>query len=531
MAVAGPLAAAGGGGGAAARDADVESEGAVLCAPAPSSPIEDLPVPVFFHIFRFLQQGTAPEDDASMRLINTFFKGLANSDPFIATKKWRIDASYFYDAPEKYGLLHQALLAPDSGFRLFLSRVTHLKLTGAWTDALRGPLLNACPALTTLDLWGTEMWDRSLEALGSLTSLCSLNLGSSYGITGEGLAHLAPLQGLRSLVLSGITGFEGANLAHLVNLKNLTSIDLEGTQLTNATIAPISSLTNLTALTLSLCEDLTDEGLVHLVPLQGLRSLRLTGKRSMGRDGSVHLSSLKNLTSLNLAGNKALRGPELAHLTLLPALRSLDLGDTRIPNADMVHIGSLPTITALDLSFCEDLTGEGLRHLLPLKDTLQSLNLSFALRLNNPDLAVLGQLEALTALDLSGLHFTVNVQGLHHLTPLTQLTHLNLNFMGKGLRDAIIQDEHLPQIFPSFPKLRWLDLTGAEVSEEGLQFLFQTLPELTFLNFNARTRARGERLLPRPGGAPPLRIAHWACQLIITGGYHRAILQAPQKRA
>ena len=80
---------------------------------------------------------------------------------------------------------------------------------------------------------------------------------------------------------------------------NLTSLNLGNTGITNAGLAKLESLSNLTSLGLDWCKEITDAGLVEIAKLINLTSLNLWGTEITDA-GLVEIAKLTNLTSLDL---------------------------------------------------------------------------------------------------------------------------------------------------------------------------------------------------------------------------------------
>lgn len=92
-------------------------------------------------------------------------------------------------------------------------------------------------------LQGTNITDKSIEALKDIPSLIELRLGTTK-ITDAGLAVVKSLPYLQVLSLE-LTGIGDAGLAHVKDAKNLTYLNLYGTQVTDAGLENLKGMTHL----------------------------------------------------------------------------------------------------------------------------------------------------------------------------------------------------------------------------------------------------------------------------------------------
>ncbi len=230
----------------------------------------------------------------------------------------------------------------------------------------------------------------------------------------------------------------------LLNLENCKSI-------TDAGLAPLKGLNQLTSLNLGRCDKLTDAGLQHLRGLTQLTSLSLNGCKQLTDAGLQHLAHLTQLTSLNLSCydiydsyNSQLTDTGLRHLAGLTQLTSLNLGSCdKLTDAGLQHLAGLSQLTLLDLSRCDKLTDAGLQHLAGLSQ-LTSLGLHGCTQLRDGGLQHLAGLTQLTSLNLNGCK-QLRDAGLQHLAGITQLTLLQLYSCKQLTSNA---KEHLKRQIP-----------------------------------------------------------------------------------
>lgn len=166
---------------------------------------------------------------------------------------------------------------------------------------------------------------------------------------------------------------------------------------------------------LSLREDITDQGLSFLKDNKNLRSL-----------------NLKDCTNITDEGRKVLE--------TLPHLESLNLNSCKITDQGLKTIGKLKNLKSLDLSFCGEyplsLTDQGIKELKELKN-LKSLKLCGS-SITDKGVETLSELTELESLRLSNCKLITD-QVFLKLASLKNLRRLNLGFSrqitGQGLRN------------------------------------------------------------------------------------------------
>ncbi len=193
----------------------------------------------------------------------------------------------------------------------------------------------------------------------------------SYSELGK-LASLGPIKGLR---IGGIGRLR--NLSGLQNFDAIVHLDLDNANVTSPDQwEHVGRLRELTVLRLER-SNITDDALRHVGRLSNLWELGLNDTLVSDR-GIAYLGGLSELQELKLARRQRDYGPWITD----DALRT---------------IGGLTDLTRLDLTGL-DITGEGLKHLAPLK-RLEVLYLSRT-QVTNDGLAELAALKSLRYLDL-----------------------------------------------------------------------------------------------------------------------------------
>ena len=129
---------------------------------------------------------------------------------------------------------------------------------------------------------------RGLDDIAGLDQLHTLQLHSCNQITDASLARLSSFPQLKGLDLEGCTGLSDIGLAYLSALTHLEWLSLAGCrQITDIGMGYLSQLTGLRVLNLGGCQRITDTGLIYLRKLTGLRSLDLRGTSRTGLFGGL----------------------------------------------------------------------------------------------------------------------------------------------------------------------------------------------------------------------------------------------------
>jgi hypothetical protein len=223
-----------------------------------------------------------------------------------------------------------------------------------------------------LSMENTPVSDAGLAHVARLTGknkpLKALFLGNT-GITGSGLAELAPLKHLVRLSLKQLP-IDDARLATLPDLPELQFLQLQGTRVSDDGLKTVARYPRLQGLWLENTA-VSDAGLVHLKPLKILRTLSLPDTHVTGRglgelrhlplttilltraklnaDSLKHIAQLEQLESLGLEQTNV-TDDQLADLAGMERLRNLWLSGTAVSDAGLEHLKSVRSLQVLLLS-------------------------------------------------------------------------------------------------------------------------------------------------------------------------------------
>ena len=213
--------------------------------------------------------------------------------------------------------------------------------------------------LERLELMSDNVTDADLATVGGLSRLRHLHLASSQ-VTDAGLQHLAALTELRELGIESTT-VSDAGLKHLAGLDKIWSLRLLCTQIGDEGVLSLAP-SQLQVVVLKDCQ-VGDRGLSHLVSAGGLNRLFVEGTRIT--DASLaDIDKCQYLIRLDLvrsnvtdAGLRALAGLHV---------QFIHLDGTPITDEGLRHLGSLGRDKKISDIYLRDtqVTGTGAEHLL-----------------------------------------------------------------------------------------------------------------------------------------------------------------------
>ena len=250
-----------------------------------------------------------------------------------------------------------------------------------------------------------------------------LALHPEAGLSAEGqmtdavLADVCRVESLTALGLSGCKGVTDDGVRHLARLPRLQHLDLSGTSITDAGLQVLRELTQLRTLSLA-WTGVTDEGLAALAPCEELEDVNLAATEA--GDGALRpLAGKRKLHHLAIALTDA--GLPLLHD--LPVFKSWQGRETTLS-----LVG--PKVLANHLSLRGSFTDAGMRQ-------LRGLDGLFSLDLDNRDLGI-------TAAALA---------------PLVSLPHL-------GALGVDAKDDWMPYV-ADMPHLRFLGAQDTTAGDDG----------------------------------------------------------------
>lgn len=208
---------------------------------------------------------------------------------------------------------------------------------------------NDLDQITTLDLYYFDIYETDDFAHFKNLASLKVNFGNIYARRSRS-GDLRGLSGLTNLTQLSLRGYAISNLSPLSGLTNLTKLSLEGHSISD--LRPLSGLTNLTQLSLEsyVLSDLNPlSGLINLIELDIYNAQSGHGEMALGNIKDIWpLSTLTNLTKLTLSGTYYVSN--ISELSSLTNLYYLDLSGNYCIN-NISALSNLTNLTELDLKY------------------------------------------------------------------------------------------------------------------------------------------------------------------------------------
>lgn len=169
------------------------------------------------------------------------------------------------------------------------------------------------------------MNNQALVLISNFSELTDLDISFSYDITGTGLSHISFLPKLKYLNLEGCKRFYDDDFHFLLPLVNLLSLTLDDTHITDVSLPLLKSFNQLKTLKMNKCLGISDFGMNTLsISAPQLNSLEIS-QTEIGDEGlriiALHFKELKHLSISD--NDFSITEEGLSHLLLLDGLESL----------------------------------------------------------------------------------------------------------------------------------------------------------------------------------------------------------------
>lgn len=317
-----------------------------------------------------------------------------------------------------------------------------------------------------------ELTDDDLnKIIEKFTKIKELDLSNCHKITDVSVQEVGKLKGLTALNLTYCLSITDNGLAHLKELQeSLEVLNLSDCrEITNGGIMHLLALINLKSLNISRCENISDSGVKELWKLNKLQSLNLDGCKIT--DGGIDgIENAKNLEEVFL-GSRQIRNGGLKHLSKLIKLQSLSLANcSEITDEGLENLKDLKQLRMLNLGGCYNITDAGIKKLEGLSD-LKTLSLFGCSKITDVGLESIGKFKKLKMLSLGACHKITDV-GLTHLMNLKDLESLDLRACVK------ITYKGLEPLVEALPKLNYLNLVYCDLKEDEVNKLKTKFPNL-----------------------------------------------------
>lgn len=222
--------------------------------------------------------------------------------------------------------------------------------------------LQKLPRLQTLAI-GDNMEDAMLAGLPALTNVRVLSLNHMQ-VTAAGLKSIGEMTNLRQLHISAQAQFDEAALQHFSRLHQLEEFNTSRVPISSQGLAHLTPLRSLQKISISWAPNFGDNDVAILKKFPGLRQLRL-GSTQVTDAAIPEIASLSALTELDL-WEAAVTDEGIAQLVGKLDLQKLRLNGTKVTNASAPNFASFSNLKELDLGRTE-VDMEGLRQLTELK--------------------------------------------------------------------------------------------------------------------------------------------------------------------
>ncbi len=381
---------------------------------------------------------------------------------------WIRDQSNNYSRPQIERMVEAALS---------LKQTDKIKAAfGRDTETIKGLFAQGCIvadgwAERTVELRGDKIADADLEKVKSLAAVANLRIAGPTKLTAKGLESLAGMRRLESLTLIGPT-------------------------ITDAFVAPLKALSNVTKVEIR-DHALSDAGLAFLAGFKQLHQLTIHGNAARSPANSLSGTGFAYLKGLPIAilivENEPIADTSMEHVGTLKSLQALVLKSSRITDASLKALETNKELETVALDNCP-VRGGGLSTLAELP-RLHTLSLNGTLvtdgaldRLRSSKIAYLGlantsitdrgaktlaELASLHELDLTGTRVTdACLPEFARLDHLEELRLARTNIVGATLSN-----------FKARPSLRSLDLKDTAVTDAALAELV-SVPNLEVLDLS-----------------------------------------------
>lgn len=149
-------------------------------------------------------------------------------------------------------------------------------------------------------------------------------------------------------VLNSMQPLDDATFAKIGDLGYLHTCNLSGSQVTDAQMAVLGTLTNLLILQVDASPGVTSQGMANVKGLTSLERL-FANDTSIGDDGLEFIQGMQNLNEINISRTK-ITDAGLKYLTGLPRLENLRISGTEVTDAAVESLSAITSLRNLDVS-------------------------------------------------------------------------------------------------------------------------------------------------------------------------------------
>jgi hypothetical protein len=196
--------------------------------------------------------------------------------------------------------------------------------------------------------------------------LLHLDVSGSRGVGVAGFAHLLANAPLLQTLNAGFTALSEPQewLSSLSSVPQLTHLSLCGcSSLSDAALAHLARVPLLRRLNISHCRLLTSEGLLHLRHVPLLEELDICYSDQIALSALSHLTHVPRLSRFKFGHNPLVPRQDISGMPVMSALQSLGIYVANLTDADLELLSwRLTSLRELILVGCDRITDAGLAY-------------------------------------------------------------------------------------------------------------------------------------------------------------------------
>jgi hypothetical protein len=198
-----------------------------------------------------------------------------------------------------------------------------------------------------------------MQALAALTNLASLSLCEANISSTEPLQHLS----LKKLSLSYCKSLNEGHTDNIIHMTSLKTLDLNRTNLGDRDMRNIATLVHLTYLDISGLNNITDDGLLMLGPLEKINTFRVNHCPYITGKGLEIINKFRHLEYLGI--NDIARNIDniFDKIPNFRQLKQINMRESTINNAQLLRFKSLYQLQEINLSGARKVSIEALNKL------------------------------------------------------------------------------------------------------------------------------------------------------------------------
>lgn len=334
------------------------------------------------------------------------------------------------------------------------------------------------------DLRLTGFSDDDMQLLARFGQLQEVSINHSPRLSDTGVKLLSQLVGLQVVRLLDAS-FQGqltdATLSNLVELPTLTTLEIHGqVKIGNSAGAlALNKMTNLQYFALRYCAGVSS--------------------------GFVRTFAANRLVSLSFEGCRTIDDSILESLLAAKSLRQLDISSTSVTGAAVYELVRASTLDVVRCERCDLSIASAVKLQAPNRQsTIRSMSLAWCTKTDSRLLDAIGTIPSLIVIDIRGIS-EIDTAVFANIAKNPTLQVLRAAQVGIAERDLTVVELS--------SELRVLDVSGTEISDEGVANIGRRCPKLLDLSL-ARCSHLTEKCTETISKMPNIRILDVATRVI-----------------